>query len=50
MLSSSEWASLTVLKAELEDLKIKNIHPDKETRIVITWMERKIKELEKRKP
>jgi len=50
MLSSNEWSSLMVLKSELEDLKIKNIHPDKETIIVITWMERKIKELEKRKP
>jgi len=50
MLSSSEWASLTVLTAELEDLKIKNIHPDKETKIVINWIENKITKLEKRKP
>ena len=27
MLSSSEWSSLMVLRSELEDLKIKNIHP-----------------------
>lgn len=50
MLSSTEWSSLMVFKSELEDLKIKNIHPDKETKIVINWLENKVTELEKRKP
>jgi len=50
MLSSNEWSSLMDLKSELEDLKIKNIHPDKETKIVINWLENKVTELEKRKP
>ena len=50
MLSSIEWSSLMVLRSELEDLKIKNIHPSKETKIVINWLENKVTELEKRKP
>ena len=39
-----------VLRSELEDLKAKNIHPSKETKIVINWLENKVTELEKRKP
>lgn len=50
MLSSNEWSSLMVLKSELEDLKAKNVRPDKETKIVINWLENKITKLEKRKP
>ena len=50
MLSSSEWSSLMVLRSELEDLKIQNVHPNKETKIVINWLENKVTELEKRKP
>ena len=50
MLSSIEWSSLMVLRSELEDLKTKNVRPDKETKIVINWLENKVTELEKRKP
>ena len=46
MISSTDWAILVAFKKEVEDLKAKYTHPKAETRTVIRYMEKRIKDIE----
>lgn len=48
MLSSTDWALLVTFKKELEDLKAMYSHPTKEIKIVMKWMESRIKRIEEK--
>lgn len=48
MLSSEDWALMVTFRKELESLKAIYTHPTKELKIVIKWMNQRIKQIEEK--